>query len=65
MAIAPGDFDRDGWLLNCLNGTLDLRSGELRPHDPADLISKLAPVAYDPDGALSTLGARARRGDRR
>ena len=48
VAVEPADFDRDGWLLNCLNGTLDLRSGRLRPHDPADLISKLAPVTYDP-----------------
>ena len=49
IVICPDDFDRDGWLLNCLNGTLDLHSGELRPHDPADLISKLAPVVYDPE----------------
>jgi putative DNA primase/helicase len=48
VAIRPSDFNRNGWLLNCQNGTLDLRSGELRTHDPADLISKLAPVTYDP-----------------
>ena len=57
VAVEPGDFDRDGWLFNCLNGTLDLRSGRLRPHDPADLISKLAPVTYDPD-ARSALWER-------
>jgi putative DNA primase/helicase len=57
VAIEPSDFDRDGWLLNCLNGTLDLRSGELHGHDPADLISKLAPVDYDP-GARSALWER-------
>jgi putative DNA primase/helicase len=48
VAIRPGDLNREGWLLNCLNGTLDLRTGALRKHDPADLISKLAPVLYDP-----------------
>lgn len=42
------EWDRDPWLLNVQNGTLDLRTGELRPHDPADLITKLAPVDYDP-----------------
>lgn len=47
MASAA-DFDKDGWLLNLPNGTLDLRSGELREHRPEDLISKLAGAQYDP-----------------
>ncbi|MGE5618091.1 MAG: phage/plasmid primase, P4 family [Sphingomonadaceae bacterium] len=42
-------WDRDPWLLNCANGTLDLRNCTLRPHDPADLCTKLAPVNYDPN----------------
>ena len=33
-------FDRDPWLLNTPGGTVDLRSGKLRPHDRADLITK-------------------------
>jgi putative DNA primase/helicase len=45
----PSEFDRDPFALNCLNGTVDLRTGELRPHNPADRITKLAPVEYDPD----------------
>jgi len=48
VAIRPGDLDPDPWLLTVKNGTLDLRTGQLRPHDPRDLISKLAPVEYDP-----------------
>jgi len=51
FACLPGDFDRDPWLLNCENGTIDLRTGELRPHDPAAMCSKLVPVAYDPKAA--------------
>lgn len=43
------ELDRDGWLLNCPNGTVDLRSGELRGHDRADLITQLCPVEFDPD----------------
>jgi len=35
--------------LNCLNGTIDLRTGELKPYNPDNLITKLAPVHYDPD----------------
>lgn len=41
-------LDRDPWALNCSNGTIDLRTGELRPHSPEDRITKLAPVAYEP-----------------
>jgi putative DNA primase/helicase len=40
-------YDRDGWLLNAANGTIDLRTGELLPHDPARRLRKLTPVAYD------------------
>lgn len=46
-ATADG-FDQDRWLLNVANGTLDLRIPELRPHDPADRITRLAPVTFDP-----------------
>jgi putative DNA primase/helicase len=49
LAVAPDELDCDPWLLNCQNGTLDLRSGELRAADPNDLITKMAPVDYDPD----------------
>jgi putative DNA primase/helicase len=31
-----------------MNGTIDLRTGQLRPHDPLDAITKLAPVEFDP-----------------
>jgi putative DNA primase/helicase len=48
IAARPADFDPDPWRLNCENGTLDLRTGSLRPHEPADMITKLVPVAYDP-----------------
>jgi len=48
MAIRPSDLDRDPWLLTVNNGTLDLRAGQLRPHSQKDLITKLAPVTYDP-----------------
>lgn len=42
------DFDADPLLLNCRNGTLDLRTGTLRPHSPRDLCRKMAQAAYDP-----------------
>ncbi len=42
-------LDANPWLLNCLNGTVDLRTGELRPHDPLDYLTRVAPVNYNPD----------------
>jgi putative DNA primase/helicase len=49
IAARGEDFDRDAWLLNVLNGTLDLRTGELRPHRREDLLTKLIPVPYEPE----------------
>jgi putative DNA primase/helicase len=48
IVAMPEAFDRDPWLLSVENGTLDLGSGELREHRPEDMITKLAPVTYDP-----------------
>ena len=44
----PADFDRDTWLFNCTNGTLDLRDGVIHAHRQEDHITKASPVAYDP-----------------
>jgi P4 family phage/plasmid primase-like protien len=49
VTITSDALDRDPWLFNCLDGTLDLRTGALRPHDRADLITRTAPVHYDPN----------------
>ncbi|TWU10813.1 DNA primase family protein [Allorhodopirellula heiligendammensis] len=47
--VCPVDeLNSDPTLLNCLNGTIDLTTGELRPHNPADRITQKANVAYDP-----------------
>jgi len=42
------DLDADPWLLGVKNGTLDLRTGDVRPACRDDLITKLAPVEYNP-----------------
>lgn len=54
VAVGPAEFDVDPLLLNVGNGTLDLRTGILRPADRADRITKLAPVNYDPDAGCPT-----------
>ncbi len=48
IVVTPDDLDADPFLLNCANGTLDLRTGELRPHDPGDLLTKITGGAVDP-----------------
>ncbi len=52
IAATPMDFDRDLWLFNCLNGTIDLKTGGLREHRREDLITKLAPVRFGPGARL-------------
>ena len=47
LLIEYGDLNRDPWLFNVQNGTVDLRTGALHPHNPTDLITFLAPVTYD------------------
>ncbi len=59
LTIQPEQLDRNPFLINVLNGTLELHHEpdapdepwaelRLRPHDPADLITRLAPTEYRP-----------------
>lgn len=45
------DLDAHPELLNVLNATIDLRTGELRPHNPADLLALQVNVEYHRDAA--------------
>jgi putative DNA primase/helicase len=54
IPVHPDQLDADGFLLNVLNGTIDLRTGELREHRREDLITKIAPVPYDPHAKAPT-----------
>ncbi|MEA3401315.1 MAG: phage/plasmid primase, P4 family [Armatimonadota bacterium] len=49
LPVLSDELNRDGWLLNVQNGTLDLRTLELRPHRRGDMLTHLLPVAYDPE----------------
>lgn len=51
IAVMTKQLDRSDWMLTCKNVTIDLRTGAPGPHDPAHLITKLAPVTYNA-GAL-------------
>lgn len=48
------DFDRDAWALNVANGTIDLRTGELRPHVREDMHTQISTVEYDPSAVAPT-----------
>ena len=42
----PTDFDSQGHYLNCKNGTIDLRTGEIKPHQSTDFLMKYTDVTY-------------------
>lgn len=44
-------FDHNTNLFNCKNGTLNLTTGEFKPHDPADFLTMMSGVTYDPNAA--------------
>lgn len=48
-SVSADSLDKDVYLLNCLNGTVDLRDGSLKPHDPDDHITRLIPLDYNPE----------------
>jgi putative DNA primase/helicase len=48
VSIVNGELDANHWLLNVQNGTLDLQTGKLHPHKRECLITKIAPIDFDP-----------------
>ncbi|MFO0919661.1 MAG: phage/plasmid primase, P4 family [Planctomycetaceae bacterium] len=49
VQLFPEHLDSNPWLLNCKNGTVDLKTGELTEHRREDMQTKITRVAYDPD----------------
>ena len=45
--VSIHEFDKDQHLFNVQNGTIDLRTFELKPHNPDDFLSKIANVTFD------------------
>ena len=48
-AIRLDHLDNNYWLLNCQNGTVNLRTGALQPHDKHDYMTLICPSEYDPE----------------
>jgi P4 family phage/plasmid primase-like protien len=47
VPVLPDEMDQDKWLFNCQNGVINLKNGELLPHDRKYLMNKISPVSYD------------------
>jgi putative DNA primase/helicase len=54
LAVPLTDLDQHPWYLNCANGTCDLRTGDVRPHDPADLITLVLPLPLNLEARAPT-----------
>ena len=48
FAATVGDLNADPYLLNCANGTLDLRTRQVRSHEPRDRLTKVTRGAFQP-----------------
>lgn len=44
-------FDSHPFLLNCANGTVDVRLNDVKPHEPTDYITQMCPTDYDSDAS--------------
>jgi putative DNA primase/helicase len=49
LNIVSDDLDKNPWLLNVRNGTIDVMTGEFRGHRQEDMITKAANVEYEPE----------------
>jgi putative DNA primase/helicase len=47
IPVRPEELDRNPWLLNCQNGTLNLKTMALYTHRRDDLLTNVLPVPYD------------------
>lgn len=61
LAVSANELDKDPWMLGCNNGTIDLRTGQLRPPDRDQLITKSTRVDYDPGATCPTWDAFLQR----
>ncbi|MCP4666925.1 MAG: hypothetical protein GY849_11215 [Deltaproteobacteria bacterium] len=57
IPVPVDDLDADPELVNCVNGTLNLSTGELQPHRQSDMITKILSCGYKP-GARSDVWDR-------
>lgn len=49
LSVAPEEFNKNPWILNCPNGSIDLKAMKLLPHNREDRITSLCPTPFDPE----------------
>ncbi len=54
VSVEPGDFDADPDILNTLSGIVDLRTGQIMPHNPAARCTMLAPTEVAPEATTES-----------
>ncbi len=54
MNISSKQLDCNPMVLNVMNGTIDLTTGNLNPHRYDDFITRLVEIEYDPNAACPT-----------
>jgi putative DNA primase/helicase len=47
FSVTADQLDSDVWALNTLSGLVDLRTGDVRPAEPRDLVTKLASTEWE------------------
>ena len=55
VAITHEQLNQQPHLLNCANGTVNLRTGELLPHDPANLVTQTTGIKYPTESVTPEL----------
>jgi len=56
LPITVQQLDKDPYLLNCKNGVVDLRTGELKPHKQEYYMTKIAGASYEPGKKFKKFG---------
>lgn len=54
VVVHHSDLDKGHFLLNVRNGTIDLRTGQCRPHERADLLTHDTDIFYSPTATCPT-----------
>jgi putative DNA primase/helicase len=47
VSITPDDWDANPWLINCQNGTVNLKTGKLQPFCKEDYITRICSTGFD------------------
>ena len=56
IAVKNEELDQNQWLLNLQNGTFNLKTLELQPHQKEDKITKITNIIFDPEAKAPQWG---------